>query len=77
MPMFYVILMPSETLLAKETEQKSLLKSSLALKSGEKRKKKKKMPFQEAVQAGKIVKTALNSHPECRMKVLSVLCCII
>ena len=31
--------MPSETLLAKETEQKSLLKSSLALKSGEKRKK--------------------------------------
>lgn len=70
--------MPSETLLAKETEQKSLLKSSLALKSGEKRKKKKKMPFQEAVQAGKkIVKTALNSHPECRMKVLSVLCCII
>lgn len=68
--------MPSETLLAKETEQKSLLKSSLALKSGEKR-KKKKMPFQEAVQAGKIVKTALNSHPECRMKVLSVLCCII
>lgn len=68
--------MPSETLLAKETEQKSLLKSSLALKSGEKR--EKKMPFQEAVQAGKkIVKTALNSHPECRMKVLSVLCCII
>ena len=32
--------MPSESLLAKETEQKSLLKSSLALKSGEKKKKR-------------------------------------
>lgn len=36
------------------------------------------MPFQGAFQAGnKGVKTAVNSHPEYRIKVLSALCCII